>query len=396
MDNVLVVDDDPKELINFQEWFKVLYHFEVAIASDGEKAIDMLKKKDISVFCTGVNIPKIDGLELLAYVTRSHPETPCIVMSEYGVPWFHEKQDRQDVLYYVEKPVHPEALATAIFVGLVLTDEGVAYKGISVRSFLPLIRETHKTCGLEIESRDRGRGQIYFEKGQIVGASCNGLKGEEAVIRMAVWERIKLNFFNLPEEMQGRSSDINLTGILDIYWRGKRPRILPHPPSAPRTFSKTRPARHSAPDIVKKTEETIEDKVKKFLREAGQTLKTIPGYQAAGILGNDWGTIALDLAGDVDFVAISKLVQRMVAATKADEDNKLGRCQGLTLQTPAHTMIFLDTGKDYRVIVVMAPESNWYFAKCRVEGGLLRELKSVFWDRVKGKNGAFQSPRIDV
>jgi len=396
MDNVLIVDDDPKALINFQEWFKVLYHFDVVIASDGEKAIDMLKKGDISVFCTGLNIPKVDGLELLAYVTRSHPETPCIVMSEYGVPWFREKQDRQDVLYYVEKPINPEALATAIFVGLVLNDEGVAFKGISVRSFLPLIWEKQKTCALQIESHKKGRGTVYFKDGQIVDATCGNLSGEAAIIEMAAWERIKLQFLDLPEELKESPSAIDMMGVLDIQWRGRRPRVaITHPP-APLILAK--PKLSPLPQVSAEAKSvTTEDKLRKILVDATQTLKAIPGYQAVAILDTQWHVLTMDAVADVDFSSCSELMETMtVASADVVENNNLGKCQSLTVQTQKYTIIFLDTGKGFSVIVVLAPDSNWYFAKCRVEGGLLRDLKSFFWEQVKEGAGSSRMPRIQV
>ncbi len=396
MDNVLVVDDDPKALITFQEWFKVLYHFDVAIASDGEKAIDMLKQGDISVFCTGINIPKVGGLELLAYITRHHPETPCIVMSEYGVPWFHEKQDRQDVLYYVEKPVHPEALATAIFVGLVLNDEGVAYKGISVRSFLPLIWEKQKTCGLRIESRKKGNGVVYFVDGQVVDASYEDLIGEGAIIAMAGWEGVKFRFFDLPEKLRGRTSDINLMRILDISWRGKRPRIAPRPSKAPLIFSK--PKSNSVHKTAVKTETVKpEDKLKKILHAAGQTLRAVPGYQAAGILNTEWEILAADYVELIDLTGFVEMMQTMITTSEDVVERKnLGKCQNLTIQTQKHTIILLTTGKSYHVLVVLAPDSNWYFAKCRVEGGLLRELKSFFWEQIKQASGSPWVPQVEI
>lgn len=369
MDKVLVVDDDPKELVTFQEWFKVLYHFDVSIASDGEKAIDILKKGDISVFCTGMNIPKVGGLELLAYVSRHYPEMPCIVLSEFGVPWFPEKQNRQAVLYYVEKPVHPEALATAIFVGLVLNDEGVAFKGISVRSYLPLVWESQKTCVLNIESRKKGSGTIYFSDGQIIDASYKDLSAKEAVVEMSRWEKIKFEFSDLPEEMRGKSSNINMMGLLDISWRAKRPKKLPAPAPTSLTISKDQP---DIPPRPEKKEKPLypQDKLKKILRDAGQTLRGIQGYQAAGILNTEWEVLAEDTVKDIDFSDFSELMQTMVA-TSSDviEKKNIGKCQSLTLHTQKHTVILLNTGKSYQVVIVMAPGSNWYFAKCRVEGG---------------------------
>ena len=98
MDKVLIVDDDElfldivkQGLQNYKSQFQVL------TASDGDEAIEVLKREYISVLVTDLVMPKLDGLELLAHMTRSHPATPCIVMTGYGSPAIKKRAERGEM-----------------------------------------------------------------------------------------------------------------------------------------------------------------------------------------------------------------------------------------------------------------------------------------------------------
>lgn len=368
MKNVLVVDNNPKELITFQEWFKVIYNFDVAISSDGEKAIAILDKEEINVFCTGIDVPKIDGIELLAHMTRTHPETPCIVMSEHGVPWFREKPDRQDILYHIEKPVSPEALTTAIFVGLVLKDEGVSFKGISMRSFLPLVWKSRKTCCIEIESHRKEEGYIHFDNGRIVGAGYQDFIGKRAILEMAAWEGIKLQISNLPEERPDNPDPIDLLEVFDIAWFGERPSMIKKESGVDGGMDQ-QPQPDNDKDESAKTVEAL-------IEKAADVLKKVIGYQAIGILSSEGNLLASESVGDLDFDSLRVAFKKIVTmSSHAFGEKVLGEYEGLTVHTKAHTLIFLSVSTGYHIIVVLKPNSNWYFAKCRIETGLLKDLE---------------------
>ncbi len=369
MKNVLVVDNNPKELITFQEWFKVIYNFDVAISSDGEKAISILNKGDINVFCTGIDIPKFDGIELLAHMSRTHPETPCIVMSEHGVPWFREKPDRQDILYHIEKPVSPEALTTAIFVGLVLKDEGVAFKGISMRSFLPLVWKSRKTCCLMIESQEKEKGFIYFDNGRIIGAGYQKFLGKKAILEMAAWEGIRLQIDALPKKRPNPSETIDIMEVFDIAWFGERPSA---------NQKELRPKRLAGQKSKAGRDVRLEKSLGALAKTAAEGLKKVKGFQAIAILSSQGNLLASETAGKFDFDPLRVAVKKIVTMSSHTFGEKvLGKYEGLTVHTQAHTLIFLTVPTGYHIIVSMRPDSNWYFARCRVETGLLKDLESI-------------------
>jgi len=112
MDTVLIVDDSSM-LLNYLEGALAKHadSFSVLFAQDGMEAIDIIKANDISLLVTDLQMPRIDGLGLLAYVHKYHPHIPCIVMSAHGTPAIIENL-QSDILQFIEKPckINPDKL----------------------------------------------------------------------------------------------------------------------------------------------------------------------------------------------------------------------------------------------------------------------------------------------
>ena len=215
MDKVLIVDDDElfldivkQGLQNYKSQFQVL------TASDGDEAIEVLNREYISVLVTDLVMPKLDGLELLAHMTRSHPATPCIVMTGYGSPAIKKRADRGEILSYIEKPFDSNELAGAIIKGLDLSYEGDYLTGISVSSFLQIINMEKKTCFFEISSMDKRKGLFYFKEGIPYDALCDDLEGGDAAIEMISWDYVEFRFKSLPKEDVKQRINENLTSLI--------------------------------------------------------------------------------------------------------------------------------------------------------------------------------------
>ena len=58
--------------------------FEVAAASNGREAIQILKSNKIAVVVTDLKMPDIDGMELLTRISEQHPEIPVIMITAHG------------------------------------------------------------------------------------------------------------------------------------------------------------------------------------------------------------------------------------------------------------------------------------------------------------------------
>lgn len=110
---VLIVEDELalQELI----FENLSPHFEkVLVASNGLKAVEVLKANSVDVVVTDYRMPKMNGLELIKYVKENHPLLPVLMLTANGNdPEILEAlvQGAFDVL---DKPVRFEVLINRI------------------------------------------------------------------------------------------------------------------------------------------------------------------------------------------------------------------------------------------------------------------------------------------
>ncbi len=214
MDHVLIVDDS-EMLINYltESFEKYRDMFTYLFAKDGLEAIEILKNNEIALLVTDLQMPKIDGLGLLAYTNRYHPNIPCIVMSAHGTPTIKQTLHK-DILQFIEKPFTADALAKAIMAALKRGLPDGTLSGISIMSFLQMIEMEQKTCLFEVESPGAPKGFFYFKGGELYHAVCGDLKGTEAAIKMIQMENPTINFKKSPNRSIPKGIDMKLTALI--------------------------------------------------------------------------------------------------------------------------------------------------------------------------------------
>ena len=81
--------------------------------SDGEKALSTYRKKDIDVVVTDLQLPNVDGLELIEAILDLHPDAAIIAVSGKG-PEVLEQAKTLGALAAFSKPVDRDALLAAV------------------------------------------------------------------------------------------------------------------------------------------------------------------------------------------------------------------------------------------------------------------------------------------
>jgi len=184
MDKVLIVEDDRIHLKRLSTVLgKYRDKFEVIPAVDGQEAIDILKQGPVSLMVTDIQMPRVDGLVLLAHVSEYHPNLPCFVMTAYGTPQMKARLPK-DLIRFFNKPFDIEELAQAIIAVLEKDFSREALYGISLISFLQIIEMEKTSCTFEIESSNQARGMMHFKGGVLYDAECGDLKGEAAALEL--------------------------------------------------------------------------------------------------------------------------------------------------------------------------------------------------------------------
>mgnify|MGYP000579559016 FL=1 len=108
---VLVVDDSPT-MRSFVMAALESDGFEVTAAKSGFEALKILPGASFHLIVTDVNMPDINGLELVRFVRQSanHRSTPLIIISTDGRDKDRDRGMSLGASAYLVKPFKPEAL----------------------------------------------------------------------------------------------------------------------------------------------------------------------------------------------------------------------------------------------------------------------------------------------
>ena len=214
MDKILIAEDN----LHFRTLIKVYMKkfenkFETIAVEDGLEAIEVLRKQPISLLVTDLQMPRVEGLVLLAYMNKNFPSIPCIVMTSLRRQRLKERLQK-DVLHYIEKPFNADQLAQAIVEALDRSTLDGSIDGISITSFLQLIQLESKTCICEVESNGNPTGLFYFKDGVLYDASLGDLRGEMAALEMIRLDNATISFKKLPQKRIERRIENDLPALI--------------------------------------------------------------------------------------------------------------------------------------------------------------------------------------
>jgi CheY-like chemotaxis protein len=118
--SILVVDDEPDVADLFRQRFrrearegKYVLHF----AGSGEEALGKLDdgvRPELIVILSDINMPGMDGLELLREVKQKRPELPVMMVTAYGDDERRRRAAEYGAAEFVTKPVDFDLLKTQL------------------------------------------------------------------------------------------------------------------------------------------------------------------------------------------------------------------------------------------------------------------------------------------
>lgn len=113
---ILVIDDEEaiRKTIRLQLEGTA---FEILEAEDGEKGIQVLTNEnvlEIDVIICDVRMPKINGIEAVAYFRQEYPSIPVLVLTGYPDVNLATDFMKGGVIEYLVKPVEKNELLAAV------------------------------------------------------------------------------------------------------------------------------------------------------------------------------------------------------------------------------------------------------------------------------------------
>ncbi len=127
---ILVVDDESKIRESFSDILS-LEDFEVETAQNGEEAINMIDDDFYDIAIIDLNMPKVDGMEVLKYLVEHSIDTIGIILTGYATIRTAVEAMKAGAFDYLAKPVKMEEVIMVINRALEFRDikrENVALK----------------------------------------------------------------------------------------------------------------------------------------------------------------------------------------------------------------------------------------------------------------------------
>lgn len=104
---ILLVDDDHNERDGLRFLIeREKYPLSIIEASNGKRALEIIREEQIDILLADIRMPYMDGLELSAIVHDEFPETKIIIFSAYGEFEYAKKAMEAKAVSYLLKPIN--------------------------------------------------------------------------------------------------------------------------------------------------------------------------------------------------------------------------------------------------------------------------------------------------
>jgi len=127
MTKILVVDDSPVDRCLAQGLLETHVDWEVLEAADGKQALAVLQKESPDVVVSDLQMPEMNGLELVSAMRERHMLVPIIIMTSHGNEEIAVRTLREGAASYIPKRALANELVDVVQRVLDVSHEEKAY-----------------------------------------------------------------------------------------------------------------------------------------------------------------------------------------------------------------------------------------------------------------------------
>lgn len=124
---ILIAEDDPLVAITLSDQLAELGHTVVAVASDGQEAIDMAQREKPQIALLDIKMPNVDGITAAEQI-GSQFDIPMLMLTAYSDRPLVLRAAEAGALGYLLKPVSAEELAANLSLAMARHREKLALK----------------------------------------------------------------------------------------------------------------------------------------------------------------------------------------------------------------------------------------------------------------------------
>ena len=198
-----MVDDDPDLLEVYRDTIAGLpSRPDVDVATSGARALAMLEKNEYRLLVSDLNMPKMDGLQLLSVVRRKWPELRTVVLTSIADEQFRSRVYALGVDLYWGKPNSDQEMAQFLecMESLLGREFEGGFRGVQSKSLVDLVQLECISQGSTVLRITNGpfTGRIWVNTGEVIDSETEELRGEAAFQRILRWKAGNFEF--LPAE----------------------------------------------------------------------------------------------------------------------------------------------------------------------------------------------------
>ncbi len=190
---ILLVDDDQDLLDLYREILSQLpSHPEIATSINGARAIAMLEAEPFTLLVCDLNMPKMDGLQVLSIVRRKYPDLRTVVLTSVLDEQFRSRVYGLGVDLFWQKPGSGEEIKQFLdcIESLLGREELAGFRGVQSKSLVDIIQLeciSHNSTVLKITNGPL-TGKIWIVNGEVIDAVTEDLNGEAAFHVILSWK----------------------------------------------------------------------------------------------------------------------------------------------------------------------------------------------------------------
>ncbi len=172
---------------------------DVHIASSGARAMALLESEPFNVLVTDLNMPKMDGLQVIAIVRRKYPQLRTVIITGLADEQMRARAYALGIDLYLEKPKdHQEFGFLMECVESLLDKEQTAgFRGVQSKTLVDLIQLECLSGSSSVLKITNGKvdARIWINHGEVVDAETEEVNGEEAFKRVLGWKTGNFEIF---------------------------------------------------------------------------------------------------------------------------------------------------------------------------------------------------------
>lgn len=208
MPHILIAEDDP---ILRKRVTRAITNksAEVAIheADNAEEAMNIMKELSKSglsmdLVITDIQMPKSNGLMLLAFLNAFASQVPCFVMTSYGTSRLKSKMP-SDLLRFYDKPFDVDEMAASAIAALNRKRHPNACGGIQLADFINIAAMDRATATITVTQQGNAPCKLFLKEGELIDAATTDDRGESAAIVAMSWPYPKYAIdFGIPDGIE--------------------------------------------------------------------------------------------------------------------------------------------------------------------------------------------------